>query len=307
MLIAVLSLYSSDTDREEMIAKYGGDKALFIDDGYGGRLHYRDEGNKNGPVLLLIHGSNSHLQTWESVVTELRDKYRLISYDQPGHGLSGSAGNDDYRGDAMAAAGVRILDAIGIDEAIWVGNSMGGWVSWRAALSYPNRVSGLVLIDASGARGGKKVSPYIGARLMQTALGQAILPYVSPRFLVKSSLSQSVFDADVLNEDVITRYWELVRFPGNRKATIKRVNADREIEKWDDIDNITVPTLIIWGEEDAVIPVSHADLFEKAIKGSKKIIYPNIGHLPMEENPNILAKDIDKFIKTWPESSLFQY
>jgi len=296
VLMGSIFLYSGDTDRKEMIAKYGEDKALFVDDGKGGTLHYRDEGNRDGEVLLLIHGSNSHLQTWEAMVDILKDKYRLISYDQPGHGLSGPSGYGDYRGDAMAAAGAKILDAAGVEKAIWIGNSMGGWVSWRAALSQSDRVAGLILIDASGAQGGEKTKPYLGARLMQTAIGQAILPYITPRFMVKSSLEQSVFDKDDLNEDVITRYWELLRFSGNRQATIKRSNSDRETEKWKEVGGITVPTLILWGQEDYVIPVSHAKLFANAINGSKLIVYPEMGHLPMEEDAKLVAEDIHNFI-----------
>lgn len=296
MIFAGIFLYAGDTDQEELIAKYGGDRGLFIDDGNGGQIHYRDQGNRDGPILLLIHGANSHLQTWDGVTDALKDKYRIISYDQPGHGLSGPAGNDNYSGDAMAAAGVKVLDAAGVRDAIWIGNSMGGWVSWRAALAFPERISALVLINASGAQGGEKIEPYLGAILMQTRFGQAILPYITPRFIVKSSLQQSVYDPKVLSEEAITRYWELLRFPGNRQATIKRTLTPRENEKWEDIGQINSPVLILWGENDQVIPVSHAQLFAAKISNTIKIIYPNIGHLPMEEDAAKVASDIDMFI-----------
>ncbi len=298
LIIAAFLLYAGDTDRDEMIDKYSNAQSKFIDDGHGGQIHYRDEGNSAGPAILLIHGANSHLQTWESVVDNLKSKYRIISYDQPGHGLSGRAGNDDYSGDAMAAAGVKILDTLGVEKAVWVGNSMGGWVSWRAALKYPDYVSSLVLMNASGAQDGEKIEPYLGAKLMQTSIGQAILPYVAPRFIVKQSLQQSVSDPEVMHDALVTRYWELVRFPTNRQATIERSRADREPEKWDEIDSINAPTLILWGEEDRVIPVSHAKLFKNKIKNSEMIIYSNIGHLPMEENPDQVSKDIDRFISS---------
>lgn len=296
LIVAAFFLYAGDTDRAAMIDKYANAQSKFIDDGHGGVIHYRDEGNNEGPAILLIHGSNSHLQTWEGVVAKLKNKYRLISYDQPGHGLSGRAGNDDYRGDAMADVGVKILDVLGVDKAMWVGNSMGGWVSWRAALKYPERVSSLVLMNASGAQDGEKIEHYLGAKLMQTSIGQAILPYVAPRFIVKQSLLQSVHNPEVMHDELITRYWELVRFPTNRQATIERSRSDREPKKWNEIDSINIPTLILWGEEDRVIPVSHAKLFKNEIKNSKMILYPSIGHLPMEENTDQVAADIDQFI-----------
>ncbi len=298
LLITAISLYSGDTDRIEMINKYANAQSKFLDDGYGGKIHYRDEGNKNGPAILFVHGANSHLQTWEKIVYHLKSKYRLISYDQPGHGLSGRAGDDDYRGDAMAAAGVKILDILDVKKATWVGNSMGGWVSWRAALKYPKRLSSLVLMNASGAQGGEKIKPYLGAQLMQMRIGQAILPYVTPRFIVKQSLQQSVYDPKIMTAATITRYWELVRFPTNRQANINRSQTDREPEKWAEIDSINIPTLILWGEEDRVIPVSHAKLFNHKIKNSKMIIYSKIGHLPMEESPDQISEDIDRFISS---------
>jgi len=298
LIVLTALLWTGDTNRDEMMSKYGGDQALFVDDGHNGQIHYRDEGNKEGPALLLVHGSNSHLHTWEDMVGLLKGKYRLISYDQPGHGLTGPSGDGDYRGDDMAAAGVKVLDAVGVEKAIWVGNSMGGWVSWRAALSNPERVSGLVLIDASGAQGGEKITPYLGARILRTGFGQAILPHITPRFMVKKSLDDSVYNADDLSEEVITRYWEMLRFPGNRQATLERGSADREIQKWDEIGSISVPTLILWGEEDSVIPVSHAELFAEAISDSEVIIYPKIGHLPMEEDALQVAQDIDSFVSS---------
>tara|TARA_R110000824_G_scaffold99883_2_gene237448 strand:+ start:1940 stop:2905 length:966 start_codon:yes stop_codon:yes gene_type:complete len=286
-----------DTDRAEMIAKYGNEASRFVDDGHGAKIHYRDEGNKDGPALLFIHGSNSMLQTWEPLVALLGDKYHLISLDLYGHGLTGPNPTGAYDADTNIAAAVRVLDTVGVDKAYWVGNSMGGWLTWRAGLSVPERTSGLVLIDASGAQVEQKIQPYLGARLAQSSIGQMLLPEITPRFLVKSSLKENFAKPERLTEDLVDRYWELLRFPGNRKAAVDRMKTAREPEKWAEVGTLKMPVLLLWGEQDKAIPMSHARGFEAAISGSKLITYADAGHLPMEEIPEQVARDIDAWIE----------
>ena len=287
-----------DTDRTEMIAKYGNEASRFVDDGHGAKIHYRDEGSRDGPALLLIHGSNSMLQTWEPLVALLGDKYRLISLDLYGHGLTGPNPTGAYDADTNIAAAVRVLDTVGVDKAYWVGNSMGGWLTWRAGLSVPERTSGLVLIDAAGAQVEQKIQPYLGARLAQSSIGQILLPEITPRFLVKSSLEENFARPELLTEELVDRYWELLRFPGNRKAAVDRGKTPREPEKWAEVGRLKMPVLLLWGEQDKVIPLSHARAFAAAIPGSKLITYANAGHLPMEETPEQVARDIDVWIQS---------
>lgn len=287
-----------DTDRSEMIAKYGNEASRFVDDGHGAKIHYRDEGNRDGPALLLIHGSNSLLQTWEPLVALLGDRYRLISLDLYGHGLTGPNPVGAYDAQTNIAAAVRVLDTVGVDKAYWVGNSMGGWLTWRAGLSVPERTSGLVLIDASGAQVEEKIQPYLGARLARSSIGQLLLPEITPRFLVKSSLEENFAQPERLTEELVDRYWELLRFPGNRKAAVDRGKTPREPEKWADVGTLKMPVLLLWGEQDKVIPLSHARAFATAIPGSKLITYADAGHLPMEETPEQVARDIDVWIQS---------
>lgn len=287
-----------DTDRNAMIAKYSNESSRFLDDGNGGKIHYRDQGNKNGPAILLIHGSNSMLQTWEPLVALLGDKYRLISLDLYGHGLTGPNPTGAYDAETNIAEAVRVMDAVGVDRAYWVGNSMGGWLAWRAGLSVPDRVAGLVLIDASGAQVSQKVRPYLGARLARSAIGRILLPEITPRFLVKKSLEENFARPERLTENLVDRYWELLRFPGNRQAAVDRAETPREPGKWSEIGNLKMPVLLLWGERDRVIPVSHARAFAAAIPNSKLITYSDAGHLPMEETPEQVARDIDAWIDT---------
>ena len=299
LLVAAFFIFRTpDTDRAEMIAKYGNDASRFLEDGHGGKIHYRDEGKMDGQAIFLIHGSNSSLQTWEPLVALLGEKYRLISLDLYGHGLTGPNSTGAYDADTNIAAAVRVLDAVGVDQAYWVGNSMGGWLTWRAGLSVPERTAGLVLIDASGAQVEEKGQVYLGARLAQSWIGQMLLPEITPRFLVKSSLEESVARPERLSEELVDRYWELLRFPGNRQASLDRARTPRQPEKWADVGSLEMPVLLLWGEQDKVIPVSHAKAFASAIPETKLIIYPDVGHLPMEETPEQVARDIDDWIES---------
>ena len=298
LVAAFFIIRTPDTDRAEMIAKYGNDASRFLEDGHGGKIHYRDEGKMDGQAIFLIHGSNSSLQTWEPLVALLGEKYRLISLDLFGHGLTGPNPTGAYDADTNIAAAVRVLDAVGVDQAYWVGNSMGGWLTWRAGLSVPERTAGLALIDASGAQVEEKGQVYLGARLAQSWIGQMLLPEITPRFLVKSSLEESVARPERLSEELVDRYWELLRFPGNRQASLDRARTPRQPEKWADVGSLEMPVLLLWGEQDKVIPVSHAKAFASAIPETKLIIYPDVGHLPMEETPEQVARDIDDWIES---------
>ncbi|WP_373491617.1 alpha/beta fold hydrolase [Parasphingorhabdus sp.] len=293
---AFLIFRTPDTDRGEMIAKYTNESSHFLDDGQGGQIHYRDEGKRDGPPILLIHGSNSMLQTWEPLVALLEDKYRLISIDLYGHGLTGPNPTGAYDAATNIAAVIKVLDAVGVDKAYWAGNSMGGWLTWRAGLSVPDRTAGLILIDASGAQVEQKGQAYLGARLAQSWIGQMLLPEITPRALVKSSLQENYAQPERLTETMVDRYWEMLRFPGNRRATLDRATTPREPGKWAEIGNLKMPVLLLWGEQDKIFPLSHAQAFASAIPGSKLITYADAGHLPMEETPEQVARDIDTWI-----------
>ncbi|MEP2988438.1 MAG: alpha/beta hydrolase [Parasphingorhabdus sp.] len=298
ILIAAFFIFRTpDTDRTEMIAKYGNEASQFLDDGSGGQIHYRDQGNKDGPVIVLIHGSNGHVQTWDALIEMMQDEFRLISLDLYGHGLTGPNSTANYGAEAMISAVAKVLDQAEVEKAVWVGNSMGGWLSWRAALAVPDRVSGLVLVDASGAQAAEKVKPYLGARLARSAIGQLLLPEITPRSLVKSSLEENYASPELITEELVDRYWEMLRFPGNRRAAVDRAGVNREPDKWNDVGDIKVPVLLLWGDQDSVVPVSHGKAFDSAIPDSRLIVYPDAGHLPMEETPEQVARDIGIWVK----------
>ena len=198
LAIGVAFSYAPDTDPEEMLAKYGGDQALFTTMEGGAKIHYRDQGPKDAPVIVMIHGMSSHLQTWEPLIAEMGDSYRYLSLDLPGFGLTGPNPTGEYGAEVYGAATITVMDAADVDKAVIMGNSMGGWTAWRMGLTYPERIHGLALLDPWGAPGDAGESSNIGFKLMESGIGRALMPHLTPRKLVKSSVYQTVEREEVV-------------------------------------------------------------------------------------------------------------
>ncbi len=153
LVVAIIGLgiwsYAPDIEPSELQAQYGGPPSRFIELPNGQSVHIRDEGPRDAPAILLIHGSNASLHTWQGWADDLKRDYRVVRYDQPGHGLTGAQINRDYSTEAFRDTGAEVMNALGINRYVVAGNSMGGWVAWNIALKYPQRVAGLALVDAS--------------------------------------------------------------------------------------------------------------------------------------------------------------
>lgn len=297
---AVVVFATPDTDRAAMIAKYGGDQARFAQAPSGLQVHYRVSGPAEAPALLLIHGSSSSLHTWEPITPLLDAGYRVIAMDLPGHGLTGPHPQHDYSFASNSAAVSAVLEAEQIAQAVLIGSSYGGWTAWRHALSRPDQVTGLVLIDAAGmprAEGEAPPSSNLAFTLLSTDLGGWLLERITPRALVAQSLRQSVSVQDIVTEQMIDRYWELIRFPGNRAAAVESSKTDREMGMAARLGEVDVPVLIIWGAEDQLIPLSAATQFQARLPAAELVVLDNVGHLPMEEDPQETATAILSFLR----------
>lgn len=299
VLLAGLALgYTPDTDPAEMRAKYASGASQFLTLRPGLTVHVRDQGVRSGPALVLLHGSNAALQSWDPWVARLQDRYRIITLDLPGHGLTGADPTGRYDAATYAQHVVDVMQHLGVTRAIIGGNSMGGGVAWTLALAHPEKVAGLVLIDAAGAPGQTSRKMPIGFRLARLPLARDLAGVITPRSLFAASLKTSVYDPAFVTEPMVDRYWELNRYPGNRTATMQRfaqASGNRPATPAQMV-RLKMPVLILWGAEDNLIPVSAARWFHKALPGSTLIIYPRIGHLPMEETPDRSAADLRRWV-----------
>lgn len=300
IVAAFLLLRTPDTDRDAMIAKYGGPNVTFAAGPAGQRVHYRDQGNRAGPTIVLVHGANASLHTWEPLVKRLGGTYRIVTLDLPGHGLTGSTPDTDYSAEGMIDAIDVVAAKLGLERFTLGGNSMGGWVAWRYALARPERIDALLLIDAAGMplrKGEKAPESNVGFRILKYPFGRWLATQITPRMLVEASLRGSVEKQEIVDDAMIDRYWELLRFPGNREATVLRARMDREPAMAERVGDIAAPTLILFGDRDRLINPTAAQTFHERIAGSEVVLEKGIGHLPMEEAPDETAAAIADFLK----------
>lgn len=289
-----MTLWTPDTDADEMRAKYGEPPSEYVD-AAGMQVHYRVSGPEDAPALILVHGTSASLHTWEPLRALLDDRFRVIAYDQPGHGLTGPHPERDYSYQGMADALDAIYAAEGLESAVLVGNSMGGWISWRDALANPDRVDALVLIDAFAFPETVARDTTLAFKIMSTRFGSALALKITPRPIVKKSVYQSIARQEVITPAMVDRYWELTRFPGNRQAMRDQFSLVRE-DLSGRLGEIEKPTLVLWGDKDNLIPLAAGERLAAAIPGAEFIVYDNVGHLPMEEVPGDVARDIEAFL-----------
>ncbi|BDI60584.1 alpha/beta fold hydrolase [Qipengyuania nanhaisediminis] len=292
LVIAFLVLRVPDTDAGQMRAKYGAAPSQFVEIGGGTLVHLRDEGPRDAPVIVLLHGSSADLHTWQPWVDGLADDYRVIRFDQVGHGLTGPDPAHDYSLANYVADIGEVADALGLERFVLGGSSMGGAHAVAFAAAHGERLDGLILVDAGGAPIETEAEGNIGFAIMRTPGLNRIAEHITPRSLVEQSFRQSVSNEDVVTEEAIDRYWELLRYPGNRAATVRRSARDWTYLDAKDVGAIDVPTLVMWGDEDSLISVDAAYWYEEHLPASTLAIYRGIGHLPHEEAPAASLADL---------------
>jgi pimeloyl-ACP methyl ester carboxylesterase len=319
VLLAILGIlfyvYSAPSiPRAALEAKYATPPSQFVDvtykstrpdadpaDDKPARVHYRIRGRDDAPVLLLLHGSNASLFTWEPWSKRLSDEYRVVSVDLPAHGLTGATPNHDYSNAGMAAFVLAFADKIGLKTFALAGNSMGGGVAARFAEDHPDRVTALILVDAGGmpSKAGDKIP--LGFRLLRQGWLQPLLRHLDPKPLIKEGLNDAIVRKSVLTNDMIDLYSDMALLEGSRAATAERfaqyANSDADYIK-NHIGALKMPVLILWGEEDHLIPVATAGVWRDAIPGSKLLIYAGSGHIPMEEFDFQSSSDVRDFLQS---------
>lgn len=299
LLLGSSFLISSDLLRSDLVEKYRSENSFFYRLPSGAMAHIRDEGNRDGPAVFLIHGSNASLHTWEPWVQELGDRYRLISFDLPGHGLTGQTLEDDYTIDGMARFTKEIVDLFKLDKVVLAGNSMGGSVSLKFALDYPHHTKALVLVSSGGMKRDETAEDVGAFSLTRNETARGLMRYVTPRFLIGRTLRGVVADPDnFVTDEMVTRYWELLRMTGSRDASIKRFAAYETRGALEpQLSRVRAPALILWGTQDRLIPVTQGLRMAQTLPNSKIKVYANAAHLAHEEIPGETAADTRAFLE----------
>ena len=298
LLISFLVFRTPDTDADEMRTKHALAASQFVDLPNEMTVHVVDEGPRDAPVIVMLHGSFASLHTWSPWAEALKDDYRIVRYDQRAHGLTGPAPDPAYARKDFANDLKLVADALELESFVLVGSSMGGNIAVTYALENAERLDGLVLVGSSGAPIEQEGGGMLAYTISQTPGLNRLMRYITPRSMVAKSLSQSVSNQDAVTDEAIDRYWELARYPGTREATRIRLATERPPYTEEQMAGLTVPTLLIWGVEDALVPFAAAEWYEQNLPNSQLIAYQDIGHIPMEEHAEQSAKDLREWLES---------
>ncbi len=256
------------------------------------RIHYKDTGPKDAPVLLLLHGFGSSLQTWDVWAEKLDKKYRVIRLDLPGFGLTGPSPSDDYSELNDLNTLTRFVDSLGITDLSVVGHSMGGKIAWTFAAAHAERVKALVLMAPDGFPQPEAIGtkPYAMPAIM------GVMKYSLPKYFVRKSIEPAFVDLNELDDKLVNRYHDMLRAPGVRAAILARANQTIYTDPVPRLKQIKAPTLLIWGEEDKMIPSSNAKSYAAVLENSETVLIPKLGHLLHEEHAEMGLAKVTEFL-----------
>ncbi len=297
MLTALAVALSRAPDRpvESLVARWAPPPSDFVEV-KGQVTHIRDEGPRDDPVpVVLVHGTSASLHTWEGWAHALKARRRVITMDLPGFGLTGPNETGDYRGDTYARFVLDLLDTLKVKRFAIGGNSLGGDVAWRVAFFAPERVDKLVLVDAAGPKFDPPSIP-LGWRLARIPGLNWLVEGTLPRSLVAQGIATAYADPKRITSDLVDRYFELTLREGNRHALIQRLAQWQPGDGAERIAQLRVPTLLLWGGRDAIIPPAVAQQFLKAIPGSRLVTFDDLGHVPQEEDPARTVQPVLAFL-----------
>jgi pimeloyl-ACP methyl ester carboxylesterase len=298
--------------------RYTDDASAFLDV-RDARVHYRDEGPRDAPTLVAVHGAYSSLHTWDDWVEHLTPAFRVVRLDMPGFGLTGPRDGRHTLRELVLTVGA-VCDELGLEDVAVAGNSLGGGVAWRLAVERPDLVSRALLLNAGGAT----LLSVLSANLM-AVFGSSAQRYVTPRMAVRLMLLDAYHDRSRVTTALVRRYHDLVLRRGNRQAVVELTrNYERdhfdgqrhdrggarvprlpaaqtpEPNPWDEygLSDVPVPVLFQWGVEDTWLPESFGRDLAAQVPDHRFVTYDAVGHAPMEETPERTAADAATFLGT---------
>ncbi len=264
----------------------------------GHRIVYLDEGQ--GSPVILVHGFGGSMWQWEYQQGALATGHRLITLDLLGSGLSDKP-DQTYSPDDMVAFLTAFMDALGIQRASLVGNSMGGGLVIGMALAHPERVDRLVLISGFPDHVREKLTGTLVKRAIDTSAPTWLVRlgnWLAGRGLTESVLQEIVYDQSRLTQAVLDRAYRNRRRPGLIPPIMAQARA---LPQWEEgfakrIGSIARPTLIIWGQEDRIFPPQVGRDLAATIPGSTLELVPQAGHIPQWERPDLVNPLLLRFL-----------
>lgn len=281
----------------ELKERYQLDDSHFININ-GLDVHYRDNPcrqNPEAPVLFCLHGIFASLHTWQKWVEQLNDRFRIISIDVPSFGLTGPFPDNRIDDSTYPDFFRSFLDELKIEKCHFAGNSLGGYFSYSFAAKYPKRIDKMILLDSAGFL----FMPPLALVGWGAPFGGWLVEHSNPpKSLVDNLLRQAYAQGERATTEELNRYYDMMLRPGNRQAGSRILHFVRNNLGFDTqcLKSIETPTLVMWGKEDNWIPIRHTKNFKKALPNCQVITYDDCGHMPMEEKPELSARDAAAFL-----------
>ncbi|MCX8123380.1 MAG: alpha/beta hydrolase [Spirochaetes bacterium] len=296
LTVSCSSLGMRNIPLDDLKPKYANESSRFIIID-GTTIHIRDEGKKDKPVLLLIHGVCSSLHTWDGWVSLLKEHFRIIRFDIPGFGLSGQIPSKNYTPEYSVELLNKAIEEIGIKKLSIAGNSLGGFIAWKFAVAHPDKVEKLILIDSVGY-------PQDMPWLLKFSTNIFVRPFARigmPRYFINKAVHEVYGDQTKVTDAVVDRYFELSQKEGNRRAWIDVFMVMKEYSKKQDLSRgltaIKCPIMVMWGTKDTWIPyTTEFPKWQKDLPNAVFKVYEGVGHIPMEEIPEQTAQDAFEFL-----------
>jgi pimeloyl-ACP methyl ester carboxylesterase len=279
----------------------------------GAQVYYIERGSDDSPTALLLHGFLGSTVNWDNVIDPLaKAGFRVIAFDRPPFGLSDKSPDLDYSLKAQAALTVGLMDALHIDKTELVGHSAGGQVAAEVALLYPDRVNRLVLVDAAiglteadmtgSSTEESGASPYsMFANVDPTSpLAQLAVRNLFTSDFGKDLLKKAYHNPEMVRPEQFERNIRPLKLKGWEAgflAFVRDMSKPDSDLKLDSLKSISAPTLLIWGEEDEVVPIRVGERLREALSSPEWVTYPDVGHMAMDENTVQFNKDVIAFLK----------
>jgi pimeloyl-ACP methyl ester carboxylesterase len=253
----------------------------------GVEANYIDVGSGDEEPVLLVHGLGGQWQNWLENIPRLAQNRRVVAMDLPGFGLTPEPDDGEITIPGYGRWVNTLADKLGLGQVEFVGNSMGGYIAAEVAIQFPERVSRLVLVSAAGISSAETLqAPILTVARVATAVttntaashrGLAARPLTRHAALALVARHPRLLKADLAYEG----FFKGAGKPGFDAA----LRACLDYDFRDRLPDVKVPTLVVWGEKDSIIPVRDADEFERLIEDSRKVVMKDTGHIPMAERP----------------------
>ena len=261
-------------------------------------INYEKHGD-GARSLVLLHGFGASLETWRDVLPYLDQTYTVYLVDLKGFGLSSKPDDNKYSPSEQARIVSAFLDFVDVRHAVLVGNSLGGGVALMAYVTVPSspaRVDQLVLIDAAVYP--QRLPFYMS--LLKIPIVNRVIPHLmSADRQVKLALDKGFYDDSKVTADRVRRHAQFLTLPGSLHALIETANEiiPDDIQSFlGKLKEVSIPTLIIWGQQDQIISEKQAERLHQDLHNSRLVLIPKCGHIPQEEAPKATADAIRAFI-----------